>query len=143
MIRSINKWFATAKPSVTPKDVTTQIGCHFEEVSEMLVALKLESSAKMTTAIADVMKELDPESSEDFLTTVDHVELLDALCDQIVTAVGVANMLGYRIENALAEVDKSNWSKFENGRVLKDKNGKIQKGKDYFAPYLVPYINKY
>ncbi|MRN38577.1 hypothetical protein CRG49_002085 [Neisseria sp. N95_16] len=38
------------------------------------------------------------------LNEVQRIELLDTCCDQIVTAVGVAYMLGMDIEGALAEV---------------------------------------
>ena len=70
------------------------------------------------------------------------IELLDALCDQIVTAIGVAHMFGFDIKNALAEVNKSNWSKFENGKPVFYKNGKIKKGKYYKEPELEMFINK-
>ena len=67
-------------------------------------------------------------------------ELLDALCDQIVTAVGVAHMLGMDIEGALNEVNNSNWSKFEDGEPVFNEQGKIAKGRDYFAPDLTRFI---
>jgi predicted HAD superfamily Cof-like phosphohydrolase len=68
------------------------------------------------------------------------IELLDSLADQIVTAIGVAHMFGFDISGALAEVNRSNFSKFEDGKPVFDANGKITKGKNYTPPELTPYI---
>lgn len=70
----------------------------------------------------------------------DKTELLDALCDQIVTAVGVAHMFGMNIEGALTEVNRSNWSKFVNEAPVFDENGKIAKGPDYTPPDLTEFL---
>lgn len=43
---------------------------------------------------------------------MDKKALLDALCDQIVTALGVGYMMGFDMEGALAEVNRSNYTKF-------------------------------
>ena len=69
-----------------------------------------------------------------------RAELLDDLCDQIVPAVGVAYMLGMDIEGALAEVNRSNWSKFEGGVPVFNEHGKIAKGVEYTPPELSDYI---
>ena len=69
-----------------------------------------------------------------------RTELLDALCDQIVTAVGVAHMFGLDIEGALAEVNRSNWSKFVDGKPTFDANGKIAKPATYSKPDLTPFL---
>ena len=69
-------------------------------------------------------------------------DLLDALCDQIVTAIGVGYMAGFDMAGALQEVIRSNASKFENGKPLFDENGKIRKGKDYTQPELAQFVNK-
>jgi hypothetical protein len=58
------------------------------------------------------------------------------LADQIVTAVGIASMLDMDIVGALQEVNRSNYSKFVNGRAVFDENGKIKKGADYSKPDL-------
>lgn len=61
----------------------------------------------------------------------EKVALLDALCDQVVTAVGVAHCARIDILGGLAEVDSSNWSKFVDGKPVFDSNGKIAKGQNY------------
>lgn len=70
----------------------------------------------------------------------DRVELLDALADQIVTATGVGTFLGMNVPGALAEVNRSNYSKFEDGEPVFNENKKVMKGKDYTPPDLTPYI---
>lgn len=63
-----------------------------------------------------------------------------ACCDQIVTALGVGYMFGFDMQLALAEVVRSNWSKFENGKPVFDDNGKIKKGVNYTPPQLGEFI---
>lgn len=70
----------------------------------------------------------------------DSVELLDALADQIVTATGVGTFLGMNVPGALAEVNRSNYSKFEDGEPIFNENKKVMKGKDYTPPDLSKFI---
>lgn len=70
----------------------------------------------------------------------DSVELLDSLADQIVTATGVGTFLGMNVPGALSEVNRSNYSKFEDGEPVFNENKKVMKGKDYTPPDLTPYI---
>lgn len=143
MIYNIIEWFKAAKPKPTVKDALVQIGCHYEEVAEMADALwdaKVQDSAENA---ADNYKDTDDCCTfflED-LSERQRIRLLDALCDQIVTAVGVAYMMGMDIEGALAEVNRSNWSKFKGGVVpVFTAQGKIAKGVDYTPPELSDYI---
>ena len=142
MIHSIKEWFEAAKPNPSAEDVVVQIGCHYEEVSEMnavlnydveymLEATALEYQMYYSGYLGAALEELSADA---------RVELLDALCDQIVTAVGVAYMMGMDIEGALAEVNRSNWSKFEGGVPVFNEQGKIAKGVEYTPPELSDYI---
>lgn len=70
----------------------------------------------------------------------DRIGLLDSLADQIVTATGVGTFLGMNVPGALAEVNRSNYSKFEDGEPVFNENKKVMKGKDYTPPDLTPYI---
>lgn len=70
----------------------------------------------------------------------DRIGLLDSLADQIVTATGVGTFLGMNVPGALAEVNRSNYSKFEDGEPVFNENKKVMKGKDYTPPDLSPYI---
>ena len=70
----------------------------------------------------------------------DRIGLLDSIADQIVTATGVGTFLGMNVPGALAEVNRSNYSKFEDGEPVFNENKKVMKGKDYTPPDLKPYI---
>ena len=142
-VLSILDWFRAAKPEPSTVDLCVQIGCHIEEFSEMARAIGDGGLAFFSneSAFFHKIKRTAQLGKVEKLTDSDKVELLDSLCDQIVTAVGVAYMAGFDIEGALNEVDRSNWSKFgEDGRPYLDENGKIKKGPDYSKPKLLPFI---
>lgn len=139
-IESVKTWFSRAVPNPNEKNCSVQLGVHFEEVGEMLESLgtcNFESS---------VLEDLSNDLKSGHLIVedlkLDREELLDALCDQIVTAVGVAHMFGMDIVGALREVDRSNWSKFdESGQPTFDENGKIAKNLEtYFKPNLTAFV---
>lgn len=139
-ITDIANWFKAAKPEPTDKDITTQIGCHYEEVAEMDVALG--SNEDYNHRVADFYKKSSAEMSSYTVDEIDHIELLDALCDQIVTATGVAYMMGFDIEGALKEVIRSNNSKMIDGKFEFDGNGKIAKSDSYSEPDLTPFVKQ-
>ena len=141
MIHSIKEWFKAAKPNPSTADVCVQIGCHYEEVSEMSAVLYDDVEDELVdTAILYKIKHSDYIGVLEELSADARVELLDALCDQVVTAVGVAYMMGMDIEGALAEVNRSNWSKFEGGVPVFNERGKIVKCAEYTPPELSDYI---
>ena len=143
-IKSIKKWFELAKPNPTIEDVCVQIGCHYEEVAEMAQCAGDDCVADA----ANIVSENHKNKNDAYLVAMEllvddsesKIELLDSLCDQIVTAIGVAHMLGFDIEGALNEVNNSNYSKFEDGKPVFNEQGKIAKGKDYFAPNLEKFV---
>lgn len=67
-------------------------------------------------------------------------DLLDSIADQIVTATGVGVFLGMNVPGALNEVNRSNYSKFEDGEPVFNENKKVMKGKDYTPPDLSKFI---
>ena len=141
MIHSIKEWFKAAKPNPSTADVCVQLGCHYEEISEMSAVLYEDVEyALADTAILYKIKHSEYIGVLEKLSADARVELLDSLCDQIVTAVGVAYMMGMDIEGALAEVNRSNWSKFEGGVPVFNEQGKIAKGVEYTPPELSDYI---
>ncbi|AVO23136.1 putative NTP pyrophosphohydrolase [Xanthomonas phage RiverRider] len=139
-------WFRIAKPSPTQRDIIVQTGVHFEEVTEHLDTVTgndVETSLLVMEA-KDALKRLaDHMKSEPIRYSYqpeDHLELLDALCDQNVTGVGIAYMLGFEFNGAMTEVNGSNFSKFVNGEAIFTEQGKIAKGPDFFRPDLGPYL---
>lgn len=143
-LKEIVQWFEEAKPNPTDKDRCVQVGVHIEEAKEMLDSMGMSNFTAAThlhqlsglfkaSTFVDVLSELSEKNRK---------ELLDSLCDQIVTAMGVGYMMGFDMQGALAEVSRSNMSKFENGKAVFFDNGKIAKGKDYSEPDLAKFLNK-
>lgn len=148
VIDNIFSWFKKAVPEPNHKNIHTQIGVHFEEVAEMLLTLNggddqtevlLHNAYLANHLLAEHLKSnvgaLDLDMSNQA-----KIDLLDALCDQIVTATGVGCMLGMKLPDALDEVNKSNYSKFVNGEPIFNENKKIIKGPSYFKPSLEFHI---
>jgi predicted HAD superfamily Cof-like phosphohydrolase len=154
-ISEILNWFSIVNAEPDDKSKNTQFGVHLEEVSEMLdsmatAGIKDDGEANdmreagiveaffEVSALADNIKLGNTPLN---LTAIDRVELLDSLCDQIVTALGVAYMMGLDIEGGLAEVNSSNWSKFDDqGKPIFDENKKVMKGKNYRKAELDRFI---
>lgn len=142
----INNWFKEAVPEPTKDKQRVQMGVHYEEVSEMLESISETSNSHYRTQITATFQSLrilsdSMKKNPDFdLVVKDRDELLDSLCDQIVTAVGVAHMNGFDILGAIQEVSNSNWSKFVDGKPVFDDNGKISKGPKYFKPNLSKFL---
>lgn len=136
-------WFRKAVPNPTSKNISTQIGCHLEEVAEMLNAItsnNLERASQIDALRAAIDHVGNLLKKDNNIVIKDSVELLDSLADQIVTATGVGTFLGMNVPGALAEVNRSNYSKFEDGEPVFNENKKVMKGKDYTPPDLTPYI---
>ena len=133
-LESTKKWFEQAIPEPTQDHRSIQLGCHAEEFGEMLDSLDLIKQSWDVDNLATSLK------CGQLALCINNKALLDSLADQIVTAVGVAHMFGMDILGALEEVNRSNFSKFEDGKPVFDENGKISKGKYYSKPNLKPYI---
>jgi predicted HAD superfamily Cof-like phosphohydrolase len=139
ILSSVLEWQQLARPVPDDKGRLVALGVHFEEISEMFTALGAEPVATALSNLATAFKTglIQPGERVVFEDlTIDRKEMLDALCDQIVTATGVAHMLGMDITTALARVNDSNWSKFVDGKPVFDANGKITKGSSYAKPDL-------
>lgn len=135
MIEDTKRWFEAAIPTPSPQNVSVQIGCHMEEFAEMLTALGETTLAGAVDRVADMYKSAIYASP-----AIDRRELLDALADQIVTAVGIGHMLGMDIVGALGEVNRSNFSKFVDGKPVFKSNGKVDKGVNYTPPDLSAFV---
>lgn len=146
MITQIKRWLETAFPKPTEKDQATQIGVHLEEVAEFMEAIGSHKAATILVQdVSDNFKQSpsiyqDEDGNAITLPEDFKIQMLDALCDQIVTATSVAHSMGFNIIGAVKEVNASNWSKFEDGKPLYDANGKVIKGKHYFKPNLKPFL---
>lgn len=147
-LQQTKRWFELAVPSkkITKKNQCLQTGVHLEETVEMMQAFELKgdddthrvNAIHFLHILAEYMKKNDQASMQ----IKDRKEFLDACADQIVTATGCAHMQGMDIIGAMVEVNRSNFSKFdENGQPIFDVNGKIAKNPStYRKPDLTPFV---
>ncbi len=135
---SILNWFRKAMPTPTKKNRSVQLGVHFEETAEMTRACGELHLADRLDHVANLYKnEWDTHYVPDGF---DRLELLDGLCDQIVTAIGTAYGQGFDIIGALEAVNANNWSKFVNGEPQWTAQGKIAKPATYTKVDLTPFL---
>lgn len=122
------------------------MGVHFEEVTELLdvvtggnqgAGLNVLCALENLKRLADDMK-ANPDLY--LVQSDDRQEALDAICDQIATGTGTAYMMGMDVVGAMDEVNRSNWSKFVDGKAIFNEQGKIAKGPNYFKPDLTKFI---
>jgi predicted HAD superfamily Cof-like phosphohydrolase len=147
VLEAISGWFKRALPKPEPKTQQVQLAVHLEEVAEMVETFHAHDKISEFHVIHTLshlrllsqhLKKANPGS----VTIKDPIGLLDALCDQVVTAVGVAHAEGHDFQGALAQVNDSNWSKFVNDEAIFDGDKKIAKGPGYFRPNLTPFIKR-
>lgn len=143
-LQSIHEWHRRACPSPDARALDVQMGCHFEEVTELVESLAFRAcgaSMALDGEATELWRQLKLtaerlKSGEMSVSITDRRGALDGLGDSIVTAVGV----GYRARMAIVEaterIDTSNWSKYVDGQPLYDGNGKVIKGPAYQAPDL-------
>lgn len=139
-------WFTKAVPEPAAKNLHTQMGVHFEEVSEMLDEVHghgvvtrdlLDNASNALQLLAHHLKNNDSVIS---IPAENRINYLDALCDQIVTATGCARMSEMNLVDAMDEVNDSNFSKFDNtGNPIFDENMKVAKGPNYRKANLKPF----
>jgi predicted HAD superfamily Cof-like phosphohydrolase len=141
-IESINLWHQRARPHPTEVNFDVQLGCHFEEIVEMIDTLDftnedgIEYDVHATrVALNTLARMLKHGELKAHIT--DRKEFLDAAADQVVTAVGAAHCAGMDAGEAVHRVNRSNWSKYDNdGQPIFNEHGKITKGPNYAPPDL-------
>ena len=146
MLQHTLTWFEKAVPYPTAKNQHTQLGVHFEEVKELvqtLTSADVETCyllARAEDALENLAQHLKAKDNVVFIKPEDRVSFLDALCDQMVTLTGSAHMYRLDLLGGLEEVNRSNWSKFVDGKPVFDENRKIQKGPSYFKADLSRFV---
>jgi predicted HAD superfamily Cof-like phosphohydrolase len=145
-IESIALWQKRARPTPNNRDFDVALGCHLEEIVEMIEALRfshrngtgVQMPGKNSMLYQQVKDFADGLKAGRIIAEVaNRKELLDALADQIVTAVGVGHCARMNVAKAVEVVNSSNFSKFsENGEPYFDQNMKVLKGPNYVPPNL-------
>ena len=119
-----------------------QQGCHLEEVAEHLESMGVEIKGleELSYDLKANTKDQSDDFIDDVMKNINNLDLLDAICDQIVTAVGVGYTMGFDVDGALKEVIRSNNSKMVDGKFIFDENGKIAKPDTFSEPNLKPFL---
>ena len=153
VVLSILKWMHKARPTPTDTNRSTQLGVHFEEITEMADAMLLipgltddverdliafvSAGQSLSNALKKGVSGIDFSNIPEDI----RIELLDSFCDQIVTALGSGFTQNMDMLGALAEVDQSNWSKFgEDGEPIFNEDKKVIKGPNYRKAVLDPFV---
>lgn len=145
-IESIELWHKRARPNPAEKDFNVQLGCHLEEIVEMIEALRfshrngtgVEMPGK-NSMIYQQLKDFSDGLKSGRITAqiANRKDLVDSLADQVVTAVGVGHTARMNMTRATDIVNTSNWSKFSpEGLPYFDQDGKVLKGRNYVPPAL-------
>lgn len=145
ILEHVRQWHERARPAVDDKAFNVQLGCHFEEIAEMMktmVAVSLaDESRTMRMDDTDLYEDIVGfanalKNGKGRVFIEDKEEFLDSLGDQIVTAVGVGHCSSVNVPRAVEAINTSNWSKFVDGQPVLTEQGKIAKGPDYAKPDL-------
>ena len=144
-IESIALWHKRARPEPDDAAFNVQLGCHFEEVLEMLEVVMVSGGTDVLASYQMAVNALTVLSQElkhgAKAVVLDREEFLDSLGDQIVTAVGVGHCAKMKVVEAVNEVDRSNWSKFNyKGFPEFNEYGKIAKSAKYTPPMLKEFV---
>lgn len=138
-------FLTTAYPKHDERTQQVQLGVHFEEIFEGLQAMDsadyetvdvIDRARNAVKVLADHLKN----KTVDAKLVINKLEMLDALADQMVTAISVGLSQNFDIIGAFDHVGDSNLSKFEDGKAIFTPEGKIGKGRNYFKAELEPYL---
>ena len=96
---------------------------------------------------SDLNHKMLKEENDEYLEACDLgdlVETADAIGDELYIVLGkvIKHGLQDKIAEIFSEIHLSNMSKLENGKVLKNSDGKAMKGKDYFKPNIKAILEK-
>lgn len=115
----------------------------YEEVMELEEAMLLRDRTPSDPR-PDLEGKIAVKDGEE-LPLRNDIDVLDAICDILVTAFGVAAKAGLTdlVEPAFKEVMRSNWSKLDaDGKPVFYPNGKIAKSALYEPPRLEQFFDK-
>ena len=137
---STDEWFAVVLANDAPGTdrFPVQLGCHLEEVVEMLQEIYVadsvakfaleEASANLTKA-AEALK-----SGQQEVAVANPEAFEDSLLDQLVTGTGLLKMRGADVAESVARVDVANFTKFVDGKPVYKEGGKVGKGPNFWNP---------
>ncbi len=137
---STDEWFAVVLANDAPGTdrFPVQLGCHLEEVVEMLNEVYVADSAvnlALEEAIANLTKAAEALKAGQQEVAVDNAEAFeDSILDQLVTGTGLLKMRGADVAESVARVDVANFTKFVDGKPVYKDGGKVGKGPNFWNP---------
>ena len=137
---STDEWFAVVLANDAPGTdrFPVQLGCHLEEVVEMLNEVYVADSdvnSALEEACIELTKAAEALKSGLQEVAVDSAEKFeDSLLDQLVTGTGLLKMRGADVAESIARVDVANFTKFVDGKPVYKEGGKVGKGPNFWNP---------
>ena len=104
-----------------------------KELMDFRLRLLFEEIQELASAALDIETSTNPEERHVMMQ-----DLLKEMCDVVYVIKGMAVSFGMDFDKAFKLVHKSNMSKLP---LIKDANGKVQKGLNYEPPILEGLIN--
>jgi len=104
-----------------------------KELMDFRLKLLFEEIQELASAALDIETTTNPEERHVMMQ-----DLLKEMCDVVYVIKGMAVSFGMDFDKAFELVHKSNMSKLP---LIKDANGKVQKGLNYEPPILEGLIN--
>lgn len=139
-------WLAACGKAPGEDNLSTQIGCHFEETAELLRCIDLDDPhmrGLMDSVVGDLewlADKIKSRAAKAYIPAPLREDALDALCDCEVTGNGIAYCAGFDKPAADAAVLASNDAKLVDGKPVLRPGGKIGKPPGWTAPDLSPYV---
>ena len=120
---------------------------NFEKVGKFMETFGQEVKSKSSFS-SEKINSLRVSLIEEELEELKHaikeknlLEVADALTDLLYVTYGAGHAFGINLDKCFDEVQKSNMSKLgSDGKPIYDKNGKVQKGPNYFKPDLSKFV---
>lgn len=137
---STDEWFEVVLANDAPGTdrFPVQLGCHLEEVVEMLQEVYVADSdvnSALEEACIELTKAAEALKAGQQEVSVDNAEAFeDSLLDQLVTGTGLLKMRGADVAESVARVDVANFTKFVEGKPVYKDGGKIGKGPNFWNP---------
>ncbi len=140
------EWLAACGKEVgNNHHLATQVGCHLEEVCELLDELVIVGSTADNDSLSMASTRLKGlahrlKMGNTGIRIKDRVNALDALCDSEVTGHGIAYLAGFDMDEASRRVLFSNDAKLVDGKPVLGLGGKIMKPAGWVAPFLADCV---
>lgn len=112
-------------------------GFYQEQVEEFMMQGEQKFPQDIKSDMADLYMSLITEEYNETWEAFhkrDIVEVADGLADMVWVIMGMASVLNIPFDAVWDEVKASNMSKFVDGKVVKNADGKIMKPAGYFRP---------